>query len=85
MSIIHKLKFRFSEPYRIKIGCGLSPIRNQREMRALIEFCREQLKEDHIKLNLAKMDVLEETIRLYEANDSMIYYYINEHVEYYWS
>lgn len=83
--ILHKLKYRFSEPYRIRIGVGLSPVRGKREMKALIAFCEEQLKEEHIKkYNLAKHDVFKETIRLYKANDTKLYYYICSHTDWYW-
>jgi len=85
MRIIHRLKCRFSEPYRIKVGFGLSPLRNNREMKALIEFCREELREDHIQLNLAKMDIYEETIRMYESDDLGLTYYIDDHCGWYWS
>lgn len=85
MSIVHKLKYRFSEPYRIRIGVGLSPIRGKRELKALIAFCEEQLTEAHINFNLAKKDAFEETIRLYYADDQELYYYICNHTDWYWS
>lgn len=86
MNLLHKLRFRFSEPYRIRIGCGLSPIRNKREMKALIAFCKEQLVEEHMqKYNTKKRDIFKETIRLYDAKDIELYCYIDDHIGWYWS
>lgn len=67
MRIIHKIKYHFSEPYRIRIGVGLSPIRNNREYKALIDFCRQELKNtEHMKLNPSRRKVYEATIKLDE-------------------
>lgn len=86
MNLIHKLKFRFSEPYRIRIGTGLSPIRSKREMKALIKFCKEELKDKkHMKLNPDRKAVYLDTIRLYDLQGSQLYSYINEHIGYYWN
>lgn len=65
MKLLHKLKYRFSESYRIKIGCGLSPIRSDREYEAVIEFCKEQLKDKkHMKLNPDRKRIYETTVKL---------------------
>lgn len=88
MSIIYKLRHKYDEPFRIRKGYGLSPIRNGRELKALIDFCEAELKEGYMKLNLAKQDVLTETIRLYRGSDldqMHLHHYIDEHVGYYWS
>lgn len=85
MRLIHKLRCQFDEPYRIRMGFGLSPIRNNRELKALIRFCEHELQEEHMKLNPALEDVLGETVRLYRANSSELHDYINRHVEWYWS
>lgn len=99
MNIVHKIKYRFSEPYRIRIGCGLSPIRTKRERKALIQFCRGQLKEDYMKLNPKAARVFKQTIQLYEdqimnndwskfeaeGQDSHIDNFIKNHIDWYWS
>jgi len=75
-----------TEAYRIRNGWGLSPLRNKRELKALIEFCKEQLKEEHIqKYNPDKKLVFETTIKMYELGNSNFYYYVNDNVGHYWS
>lgn len=65
MNIIHKLRFKYSEPYRIKMGCGLSPIRNNREYKALMEFCKQELEDKpRMKLNPTRRKVYEATLEL---------------------
>lgn len=67
MKILHRLKYRCSEPYRIKIGVGLSPVRSNREMKALIEFCYSELEDtEHMELNPERKRVYEMTVKLYE-------------------
>lgn len=96
--IIRNFLFKHSEPFRIENGFGLSPIRNQRELKALIRFCKRELKEDYMELNPDKKHVLETTVRLYNEqminNDWSSYvknmrnhigYYIEDHISYYWS
>ena len=86
MNLLHRLKYRFSEPYRIRIGVGLSPIRSKRELKALIEFCKEQLKDTELmKLNPEKREVFEDTVVLYGENYSNLHYFINENIDWYWS
>lgn len=55
------------EWWRIKQGYGLSPIRTDREMKALLDFCRNELKDaKHMKLNPDRKRIYETTIKLYE-------------------
>ena len=86
-NLLHRIKYKFSEPYRIRAGGGLSPIRNDREMRALIAFCQEELRDrKHMKLNPAMGDVYRETVGLYYGgNSGELYQYILSHVDWYWS
>lgn len=64
---IHRFRYKFSEAYRIEIGVGLSPIRNERELKALIKFCRNEIKDrEHMKLNPARDELYKATIKLYE-------------------
>lgn len=68
--IVHNLRFVFSESYRIEIGAGLSPIRNKREMRALIKFCENALKDrKHMKLNPLRKEIFRSTVKMYRANE----------------
>ena len=70
MKIYHKIMSKISESYRIKNGFGLSPIRNKRELKALIKFCENQLKEEHIqKYNPKKKWVFEVTIAMYYSDN----------------
>ncbi len=65
MNVIDQIKYKFSESFRIRIGCGLSAIRNDREYRALIEFCKEQLLDkEHMRLNPDRKRVYEMTVKL---------------------
>lgn len=71
MNLIHKLRCAIDEPYRIRVGFGLSPIRNNREMRALIQFCKDQLKEEHIQKYNPKIKwVYEVTIAMWENGNA---------------
>lgn len=94
MDIIHKLRCKFDEPYRIKRGFGLSPIRNDRELKALISFCFLELEdEEHMKLNPRRKKVYENTIKLYYDEEvkvgKRLYYsvydYIDDNVAWYWN
>jgi hypothetical protein len=65
MNILHKIKYRFFESYRIKIGVGLSPLRNENEYKALLEFCRNELKDtENMKLNPERKRIYETTLLL---------------------
>lgn len=56
-----------TEAYRIKKGYGLSPIRNKREMKALLEFCRNELKDkEQMKLNPDRKRIYATTLKLYD-------------------
>ena len=93
--MIRHLLAKYYEPYRIRHGWGLSPIRNKRELKALIAFCQEELKdEEHMRLNPQRWDIYEETVRLYErqiVNDDWTDYrqnihdYIRDHSGWYWN
>lgn len=66
MSLYRKIMSSISETYRIRNGYGLSPIRNERELKALVDFCESQLKEEHIqKYNDKERWVFEVTIAMY--------------------
>lgn len=98
---IRGLRYKFDEPYRIRHGFGLSPIRNQRELKALIAFCEHELTEEYIKNNEELKRVYEFTIKLYKApleflplyfkeNNRLMPYvsvsqFIRDHANYYWS
>lgn len=64
--IIHRIRYKLSESYRIERGRGLMPIRNDKELKALIAFCRRYLKEEHAKLNPERCQIYELTIAFYE-------------------
>jgi hypothetical protein len=68
MNLVHKLRYRFSETYRIRVGGGLDAIRNRREAKALYKFCRAELREytdERRELNPRRVEVYEHYIRLY--------------------
>lgn len=86
MRIVHRLRGGFDEPYRIRNGWGLSPLRSKREVNALVAFIEEELKDKkHMKLNLARWDIYKETLRLHKASDAEFYSYVEDHVGWYWS
>lgn len=73
MKIVRKLKYKYSEPFRIRVGVGLSPIRNKREYNALIKFCENELKElesdqEYKKNNYERWKVYAATIVLHRQN-----------------
>jgi len=60
---------KLSETYRIKTGYGLRPIRNKRELEALIKFCKSDLLEKyhwHCLTNTKHCWVELVTIKMYE-------------------
>ena len=64
--MLHKLRSRYDEAYRIRHGWGLSPLRNRRELKALIAFCMEQLgDEHHMDLNEKRKLIYLHTVNLY--------------------
>lgn len=77
-----------TEAYRIRHGWGLRPIRNKRELKALIDFCRQELKEPQYQKNYPEnkkaKEVYETTIELYEINTNALTYYIIDNARYYW-
>jgi len=87
-NIIYQFRSKYSEPYRIKNGYGLSPIRNKRELKALIKFCKDNIKyyEEAGFTDSNNLEVWKETVRLYE-NDKYeeLYDYIDLHCGEYWS
>ena len=72
MKVIRRLKYRFSNVYRIKIGVGLSAIRSEKEYRAVLAFCRNELaSEVTMRLNPERSKVYKFTLLLaddYDAN-----------------
>ncbi len=95
MNLVHRLRAKYSEPYRIRNGYGLSPIRNKRELRALVAFCEEQLKEEYMKLNPDRREVFELTVKLANPDCFYVYYkqekyiniyrFIEDRCGWYWS
>lgn len=65
--MIHRLRYKFSEPYRIRVGRGLAPIRSEREARALFEFCLYEV--EHTDYDLGRHEIFVNTIFLYEYQD----------------
>jgi len=64
---VRRFKYKFSEPYRIRVGVGLSPLRNKREYNALIKFCEEELKDkSHMKLNPERRELFKLTLKLHK-------------------
>lgn len=65
--LIHKLRYRFSEPYRIRVGRGLFALRSNKEQEAVIDFCKKALKDkQNMKFNPERKRIYEMTIRLNE-------------------
>jgi hypothetical protein len=68
------------------MGFGLSPIRNKREEKALIAFCREQLKDkNHTALNPKRKRIFTVTVKYYETNGYIDLSYIEVYCDWYWS
>lgn len=93
---IHRIRCRIDEPYRIKTGFGLSPLRNQREVKALIGFCRSELKDTaHMELNPERRAVYQATVQIYdkplnpvELNGEKYYSLmriVDDHCGWYWN
>lgn len=97
MNIIYRLRSKYDEAYRIRHGWGLSPIRNKREMKALVQFCKSELNEPYMPHNPYKKQLFEATIALAEGKleDLPLEFkkreYINiseiirEYTDWYWS
>lgn len=85
-SMFYKLRHKYDEAFRIRKGYGLSPIRNRREEKALAEFCREQLTEEHIKqYNPRKRRVLRTTVNYYDKYGYLDMKYVENNISWYWS
>ena len=70
-NIIHRIKWKFSYAYRARRGCGISSVRNDKELQAIVEFCREELKDaEMMELNPDRKRIYEMTVTLYEQNQS---------------
>lgn len=68
-NFIHKIKIKFSYAYRIERGFGLDAIRSDKELRAVVKFCREELKDkEYMELNPERKRIYEMTIILYEQS-----------------
>jgi hypothetical protein len=65
--IIHEVRYKFSYAYRIEIGVGLSAIRNDRELKAVIKFCKNELADNKaMTRNPKRKKIFGMTIILYE-------------------
>lgn len=70
MKWIRRILARTSESYRVRNGYGISFLNSKRSRKALIEFCREELKDDRrMDLNPRRKQVYSDTIRLWENDD----------------
>lgn len=66
-NIVHRIKYKLSEAYRISVGVGLTAIRSEREMSALVKFCKCYLSDkEHAKLNPDRAELYRATIKLWE-------------------
>ena len=76
MKLYRKFMSRFSEPYRIRNGWGLSPIRNKRELKALVKFCEDYLhktlRRGNPGLSLEMFEIYTNTIKLGKGTVSTI-------------
>ena len=70
-TIVRRLLSRYSETYRIRNGFGLNPIRNKRELKALIKFCKSQVKDwkESGRIPSKHLWVALVTIRMYERGN----------------
>ena len=71
--IIYKIKCYLSYAYRIKRGWGLSATRNDRELKAVYEFCKMELKNSEnidAEENSIRKNIYEMTVLLYEQGQS---------------
>ena len=85
-NIVYRIRTRFSEPYRIRMGWGLRAIRTDKEMRALLAFCTEELKDtEHMNLNPKRKEVYKTTVKLIKEDSILQDEYIEEHIGWYWS
>ena len=86
MNLIHKLRGKYDESYRILHGWGLSPIRNNRELKALIEFCHKELERDkETRLYPKRKEIFLVTIDLYNTDSMHLNEYINDNIDWYWN
>ena len=70
MKLIRRILANTSESYRVRNGYGVSFLNSKRSRNALIEFCREELKDErHMDLNPRRKQVYSDTIRLWETDD----------------
>jgi hypothetical protein len=84
--MLDRLRGKYSEPYRIRNGWGLSPIRNKREETALIDFCKEQLKDrSYMKLNPERKEIYQTTVKFYKKYGCIDSRYVRDHTSWYWS
>lgn len=65
-NLIRRIK-ALSYAYRIEKGFGLSAIRSERELKAVVNFCSKELENtENMKLNPERKDIYEMTITLYK-------------------
>jgi hypothetical protein len=68
-NIIHRIKYTLSYAYRIERGWGLDAIRSDKELEAVIKFCKNELLDtEYMELNPERKRVYEMTILLYEQS-----------------
>lgn len=79
---VHRLRYRFSYSYRVQVGAGVEVVRSKAELKAIIAFCRSELKnKKRMRLNPERTRVYEMTIKLYEqhqGDDKEVYAKIHE-------
>jgi len=98
MGIIRNIRSEIDEPYRIRHGFGLSVIRSERELKALIDFCNLNISDcKETGLSSSFLKTWKNTVELYidmsvaQTPEEEVHYrnrlidYINEHFREYWS
>lgn len=69
--IIHRIKYKFSYAYRTRCGHGISVIRSEKDLKAIVDFCRQELEDkEMMDLNPDRKKIYEMTVKLYEQNQS---------------
>jgi len=72
---IQRIRSATSETYRIRHGFGITILRNEREIKALYNFCKEELEDiDHMLLNKERQDIYKATIDLIDIGNSQDLY-----------
>jgi hypothetical protein len=83
--LIHRIRAKFSPSYRIRHGYGLEVLRNEREVKALYEFCKNEL-ESRLFLDPKCKEIYQTTVDLYgDGSNNDFYDYVEKHVGWYWN